>query len=58
MSTTSFVQKLIASREKVVWLTRLAKAESQQNRTTIEQEMASEDLRWILDELHGKPNDS
>jgi pre-mRNA-splicing helicase BRR2 len=51
------VQKLIENREKVVWLTRLAKAEGQEERDTIEREMASEGLRWILDELHGKPKD-
>ena len=51
------VQKLIENREKVVWLTRLAKAEGQGERDTIEREMASEGLRWILDELHGKPKD-
>ncbi|KAK3934484.1 pre-mRNA splicing helicase [Diplogelasinospora grovesii] len=48
------VQKLIENREKVVWLTRLARAENQQERETIEREMASEGLRWVLDELHGK----
>jgi pre-mRNA-splicing helicase BRR2 len=51
------VQKLIENREKVVWLTRLARAENQEERDTIEREMASEGLRWILDELHGKPKD-
>ncbi|KAL2262858.1 hypothetical protein VTK26DRAFT_9245 [Humicola hyalothermophila] len=52
------VQKLIENREKVVWLTRLARAENREERETIEREMASEGLRWILDELHGKPKDS
>jgi pre-mRNA-splicing helicase BRR2 len=51
------VQKLIENREKVVWLTRLAKAEDQEGRETVEREMASEGLRWILDELHGKLKD-
>ncbi|KAK5654988.1 hypothetical protein OQA88_6747 [Cercophora sp. LCS_1] len=51
------VQKLIENREKVVWLTRLARAESQQDKDTIEREMASEGLRWVLDELHGKTKD-
>ncbi|KAK0672891.1 Sec63 Brl domain-containing protein [Cercophora samala] len=51
------VQKLIENREKVVWLTRLARAENQEERDTIEREMASEGLRWILDELHGKSKD-
>ncbi|KAK3487369.1 Sec63 Brl domain-containing protein [Neurospora crassa] len=48
------VQKLIANREKVVWLTRLARAENEEERNTIKREMASEGLRWILDELEGK----
>ncbi|KAI0535743.1 Sec63 Brl domain-containing protein [Xylaria digitata] len=48
------VQKLIENREKIVWLTRLAKAEDDENRGVIEREMASEGLRWILDELRGK----
>ncbi|KAL2134754.1 hypothetical protein VTI74DRAFT_10910 [Chaetomium olivicolor] len=51
------VQKLIENREKVVWLTRLARAEDREERETIEREMASEGLRWILDELHGKTKD-
>lgn len=51
------VQKLIENREKVVWLTRLAKAENNDERISIEREMASEGLRWILDELHGKTGD-
>ena len=51
------VQKLIENREKVVWLTRLARAEGSEERQTIEREMASEGLRWILDELHGKSPD-
>ncbi|KAL2018870.1 hypothetical protein VTK56DRAFT_295 [Thermocarpiscus australiensis] len=51
------VQKLIENREKIVWLTRLARAENKDERDTIEREMASEGLRWILDELHGKPKD-
>ena len=51
------VQKLIENREKVVWLTRLARAENREERETIEREMASEGLRWILDELHGKPKE-
>ncbi|KAL1837430.1 hypothetical protein VTJ49DRAFT_3782 [Mycothermus thermophilus] len=47
------VQKLIENREKIVWLTRLARAEDKEQRETIEREIASEGLRWILDELHG-----
>ncbi|KAH7035285.1 Sec63 Brl domain-containing protein [Microdochium trichocladiopsis] len=48
------VQKLIENREKVVWLTRLAKAENDEARKVLEREMASEGVKWILDELHGK----
>ncbi|KAK3396484.1 Sec63 Brl domain-containing protein [Sordaria brevicollis] len=51
------VQKLIANREKVVWLTRLARAENEEEKSTIKREMASEGLRWILDELEGKTDD-
>jgi len=51
------VQKLIENREKVVWLTRLARAENQEDRVAVEREMALEGLRWILDELHGKIKD-
>ncbi|KAF3762397.1 hypothetical protein M406DRAFT_63315 [Cryphonectria parasitica EP155] len=51
------VQELIANREKVVWLTRLARAENAQAREIIEREMASEGLQWILDELRGKTGD-
>ncbi|KAI0397895.1 Sec63 Brl domain-containing protein [Xylariaceae sp. FL0594] len=48
------VQKLIANREKIVWLTRLARADDEEKKAVIEREMASEGLRWILDELRGK----
>ncbi|KAI0164808.1 Sec63 Brl domain-containing protein [Xylariaceae sp. FL1272] len=48
------VQKLIENREKVIWLTKLAKTEDEEERGVIEREMASEGLRWILDELRGK----
>ncbi|KAH8837569.1 hypothetical protein MCOR27_001688 [Pyricularia oryzae] len=51
------VEKLIANREKVVWLTKLARAETDEERASIEREMVSEGLRWILDELHGKAGD-
>lgn len=51
------VQELIENREKVVWLTKLARAEHAQERETIEREMASEGLQWILDELRGKARD-
>ncbi|KAK8049157.1 hypothetical protein PG994_010887 [Apiospora phragmitis] len=48
------VQKLIENREKVIWLTRLARAENDEERGVVEREMASEGARWILDELRGK----
>jgi pre-mRNA-splicing helicase BRR2 len=48
------VQKLIESREKVVWLTRLSRAENDEERSVVEREMVSEGMRWILDELQGK----
>jgi pre-mRNA-splicing helicase BRR2 len=48
------VQKLIKNREKVVWLTRLARAETAPEKEAIEREMVAEGLRWILNELHGK----
>lgn len=54
------VHKLIANRDKVVWLTRLARAEDEEARGVLEREIASEGLRWILDELRGikKSDDS
>ncbi|KAI0482782.1 Sec63 Brl domain-containing protein, partial [Xylariaceae sp. FL0804] len=48
------VQKLIENREKIVWLTKLSRTQDEAERGVIEREMASEGLRWILDELHGK----
>lgn len=51
------VQELIANREKVVWLTRLSRAENAKDRETVEREIASEGLQWILDELRGKTSD-
>jgi pre-mRNA-splicing helicase BRR2 len=47
------VHKLVANRDKVVWLTRLARAEDGEARGVVEREIASEGLRWILDELRG-----
>ena len=47
------VEKLIQNREKVVWLTRLANADDAQARESLERQMVSNGLRWILDELHG-----
>ncbi|KAK9780804.1 putative ATP dependent RNA helicase [Seiridium cardinale] len=48
------VQKFIQNQKKIVWLTRLAQAENDEERGVIEREMASEGERWILDELRGK----
>ena len=47
------VHKLVANRDKVVWLTRLSRAEDAESRGVVEREIASEGLRWILDELRG-----
>ena len=47
------VHKLIANRDKVVWLTKLARAENDEEKGVVEREIASEGLRWILDELRG-----
>ncbi|EHL03362.1 putative Pre-mRNA-splicing factor brr2 [Glarea lozoyensis 74030] len=47
------VHKLITNRDKVVWLTRLARAEDAEDRGVVERKIASEGLRWILDELRG-----
>lgn len=51
------VQKLVENREKVFWLTRLARAEGSEEREAIEREMVSEGLQWILNELYGKATD-
>ncbi|TFB04253.1 Pre-mRNA-splicing factor brr2 [Trichoderma ghanense] len=48
------VQKLVENREKVYWLTKLARAPDAEQRANVEREMASEGLQWILNELHGK----
>ncbi|OIW35365.1 Sec63-domain-containing protein [Coniochaeta ligniaria NRRL 30616] len=48
------VQQLIQNREKIVWLTRLARAETVPEQEAIQREMVAEGLRWILNELHGK----
>jgi len=47
------VHKLISNRDKVVWLTELARAEDSEARGAVEREIAAEGLRWILDELRG-----
>jgi pre-mRNA-splicing helicase BRR2 len=51
------VQKLIENKDKVVWLTKLARAEDAEQKSALEREMASEGLQWILNELHGKKGD-
>lgn len=51
------VQKLVENREKVYWLTQLARAEGPEQREAVQREMASEGLQWILHELHGKTTD-
>jgi pre-mRNA-splicing helicase BRR2 len=51
------VQKLVENREKVYWLTKLARAEAAEERANVEREMASEGLQQILDELHGRTGD-
>lgn len=48
------VQKLVENREKVFWLTKLARADSAEDREDVEREMRSEGLQTILDELRGK----
>ncbi|ROT36775.1 pre-mRNA-splicing factor brr2 [Sodiomyces alkalinus F11] len=50
----TLVQLLIENREKVVWLTRHAKADTDEDRAAIEREMASEGLQWILNEKYGR----
>ncbi|CEJ81732.1 Putative RNA-dependent ATPase RNA helicase [[Torrubiella] hemipterigena] len=48
------VQKLVENRERVYWLTKLARTESAEDKANVEREMASEGLQHILNELHGK----
>lgn len=52
------VHKLITNRDKIVWLTRLARAEDDEAKGVVEREIAAEGLRWILDELRGVAPDS
>lgn len=51
------VQQLIENREKVVWLTRLARAENATEREALERQMVLGGLRWILNEVQGKATD-
>ncbi|KAI9830786.1 MAG: DEIH-box ATPase [Phylliscum demangeonii] len=48
------VRKLIANRDKVVWLTRLGRADDGEARARIEHEMVAQGKRWILEELRGR----
>ena len=48
------VQTLIENKERVFWLTKLARTENDDDRRAVEREMVSEGLRGILDELRGK----
>ncbi|PFH60505.1 hypothetical protein XA68_10854 [Ophiocordyceps unilateralis] len=48
------VKKLVENREKVYWLTKLARAETAEQRADVENEIASEGLSWILNELRGE----
>ncbi|CAK7215283.1 Pre-mRNA-splicing helicase BRR2 [Sporothrix curviconia] len=47
-------QKLIDNRDKIVWLTKMMRADNDEERAIVEREMVSEGLRWILNELQGK----
>ncbi|RKF78587.1 Pre-mRNA-splicing factor brr2 [Golovinomyces cichoracearum] len=47
------VHKLISNRDKIVWLTKLSRAEDKVARDVVEREIISEGLQWILDELRG-----
>lgn len=49
----ALVHKLVGNREKVYWLTKLARAEAAEERANLEREIASEGLQWILNELRG-----
>ena len=48
------VRKLISNKDKVVWLTRLAKEEDAEAREAIEREMVADGHRDTLDELRGR----
>ncbi|EQL02923.1 Sec63 domain protein [Ophiocordyceps sinensis CO18] len=48
------VHKLVENREKVYWLTMLARAETAEERANVEREVASGGLQWILNELRGE----
>ena len=48
------VRKLISNKDKIVWLTRLARVEDAEEKRQIEREMITNGHRAILDELHGR----
>ncbi|KAI9682874.1 MAG: DEIH-box ATPase [Trizodia sp. TS-e1964] len=48
------VRKLITNRHKVVWLTRLARAEDAASIASVERQIVTEGHRSILDELRGR----
>ncbi|KYK55420.1 hypothetical protein DCS_07383 [Drechmeria coniospora] len=48
------VQKLVGNREKVYWLTKLARAETAEARADVEREISSEGLQRLLSELRGE----
>ena len=48
------VRKLIANRDKVVWLTRLSRAEDDESRKLIERQMIAEGKRSILEEVRSR----
>ncbi|PHH60326.1 hypothetical protein CDD81_1852 [Ophiocordyceps australis] len=47
------VQRLVENRERVYWLTKLARAETAEQRAQVEREIASEGLQRLLTELRG-----
>ncbi|KAH9247473.1 hypothetical protein BASA83_008637 [Batrachochytrium salamandrivorans] len=49
------VRTLTRNRDVIVWCTRLAKADSPEEKESIEQEMRDNDLERILEQLHSAP---
>ncbi|KAI9806814.1 MAG: DEIH-box ATPase [Piccolia ochrophora] len=52
------VRKLITNRDKVVWLTRWARADDPQAKSLVEQEMVNRGHRAILDEFRGRADNA
>ncbi|KAK7243952.1 hypothetical protein RIF29_38767 [Crotalaria pallida] len=48
----SLIKFLLRNRQKIVWCTRLARAQDQEEREAIEEEMKGTDLEPILEQLH------